>query len=80
MSKPILATLPVLCETMVYHTKPYNDPRLTIYGQPASQGPYKGEYFGQNISYGGSPTGFQQKKIHIKECHKKIIRPLEPVS
>lgn len=52
------ATTPVLCETMVYHTKPYNDPRLTVYGQPAQEGPHKGEYFGQNISYGGSPEGF----------------------
>ncbi|HWV64216.1 SusD/RagB family nutrient-binding outer membrane lipoprotein [Chitinophaga sp.] len=47
------ATIPVLCESLVYHTQPYNDPRLTVYGQPAKQGPNKGKYFGQNISYGG---------------------------
>ena len=56
--KANLATLPVLCESMVYHTRPYNDPRLTVYAQPATQGPFKGEYFGQNISYGGQPNGF----------------------
>ena len=66
-----LATLPVLCETMVYHTKPYNDPRLTIYGQPASQGPYKGEYFGQNISYGGSPRGFPTEENPHKGMSQK---------
>lgn len=47
------ATIPVLCESLVYYTQPYNDPRLTIYGQPAKQGPFAGKYFGQNISYGG---------------------------
>lgn len=47
------ATIPVLCESMVYFTLPYGDPRLAIYGQPAAQGPQKGEFFGQNISYGG---------------------------
>ncbi len=47
------ATIPVLGETLVYFTKPYNDPRLAVYGKPATQGPYKGTYFGQNIAYGG---------------------------
>jgi hypothetical protein len=37
----------------VYHTAPYNDPRLGIYAKPATQGPQLGKYFGQNISYGG---------------------------
>lgn len=53
-----LATLPVLGESTVYYTKPYSDPRLSVYGQPATQGPFQGEYFGQNISYGGQPEGF----------------------
>ncbi|HOF56562.1 MAG TPA: SusD/RagB family nutrient-binding outer membrane lipoprotein [Prolixibacteraceae bacterium] len=47
------ATIPVLCESLVYHTLPYNDARLPVYGQPAKQGPSIGKYFGQNISYGG---------------------------
>jgi hypothetical protein len=47
------ATIPVLCESLVYYTVPYNDPRITIYGQPAKQGAHIGKYFGQNISYGG---------------------------
>ncbi|MDT3400987.1 SusD/RagB family nutrient-binding outer membrane lipoprotein [Mucilaginibacter terrae] len=47
------ATIPVLCESLVYYTLPYGDPRITIYGQPAKQGPNAGKYFGQNISYGG---------------------------
>jgi hypothetical protein len=47
------ATIPVLCESLVYHTLPYSDARLSIYGQPAKQGPMIGKYFGQNISYGG---------------------------
>lgn len=50
------STIPVLCESMVYYTAPYGDPRLTIYGQPAKQGPQAGKYFGQNISYGGGST------------------------
>ncbi len=66
-----LATLPVLCETMVYHTKPYRDPRLAVYGQPASQGPYKGEYFGQNISYGGQPEGFPTEENPHKGLAQK---------
>lgn len=47
------ASIPVLCESLVYHTLPYGDARLPIYGQPAKQGPSIGKYFGQNISYGG---------------------------
>jgi len=47
------ATIPVLCESLVYYTVPYGDPRIGIYGQPAKQGPNIGKYFGQNISYGG---------------------------
>lgn len=47
------ATIPVLCESLAYYTLPYGDPRIGIYAQPAKQGPKKGEYFGQNISYGG---------------------------
>lgn len=46
------ATIPVLCESLVYHTLPYNDARITVYAQPAKQGPHTGEYFGQNVSYG----------------------------
>lgn len=48
-----LATIPVLNEALVYHTLPYKDPRLHIYAQVAEEGPNKGEYFGQNTSYGG---------------------------
>jgi hypothetical protein len=47
------ATIPVVNESLVYYTQPYNDPRLAIYAQPAKQGPFAGKYFGQNISYGG---------------------------
>jgi hypothetical protein len=47
------ATIPVTNESLVYHMAPYNDARLTIYAQPAKQGPQLGKYFGQNISYGG---------------------------
>jgi hypothetical protein len=47
------ATIPVLCESLVYYTVPYGDPRIAVYGQPAKQGPQIGKYFGQNISYGG---------------------------
>ncbi|GGG26080.1 SusD/RagB family nutrient-binding outer membrane lipoprotein [Pontibacter amylolyticus] len=47
------ATIPVLNESLVYHTVPYEDPRIGVYAQPAKQGPQKGKYFGQNISYGG---------------------------
>jgi len=47
------ATIPVLCESMAYHMLPYNDSRIAVYAQPAKQGPHKGEYFGQNVSYGG---------------------------
>jgi len=47
------ATIPVVNESLVYHMAPYNDARLTIYAQPAKQGPQLGKYFGQNISYGG---------------------------
>lgn len=48
-----VSTIPVLCESLVYYTVPYNDPRIEIYAQPAKQGPQEGNYFGQNISYGG---------------------------
>jgi hypothetical protein len=47
------ATIPVLCESLVYHTLPYGDARITVYAQPAKQGPHIGQYFGQNVSYGG---------------------------
>lgn len=47
------ATIPVTNESLVYHMAPYNDARLAVYAQPAKQGPQKGNYFGQNISYGG---------------------------
>jgi hypothetical protein len=47
------ATIPVTNESLVYHMAPYNDARLGVYAQPAKQGPNKGKYFGQNISYGG---------------------------
>ncbi|HTE27318.1 SusD/RagB family nutrient-binding outer membrane lipoprotein [Flavitalea sp.] len=48
-----LATIPVLNESLTYHMLPYNDPRISIYAKPATQGPQMGKYFGQNISYGG---------------------------
>lgn len=47
------ATIPVVNESLLYHMAPYNDARLTVYAQPAKQGPQTGKYFGQNISYGG---------------------------
>ncbi|MES2418423.1 MAG: SusD/RagB family nutrient-binding outer membrane lipoprotein [Bacteroidota bacterium] len=50
------ATIPVTNESLVYYMAPYNDARLTIYAQPAKQGPRIGTYFGQNISYGGGST------------------------
>lgn len=50
------ATIPVLNESLVYHTVPYGDPRISIYAKPATQGPNAGKYFGQNISYGGGST------------------------
>jgi hypothetical protein len=64
------ATIPVLNESLVYYTKPYNDPRLAIYGQPAIQGPNIGKYFGQNISYGGgSPyaSGITNPHTNLKQ-------------
>lgn len=48
-----IATIPVFCESLAYHTIPYNDPRLPVYAKPATKGPRIGTYFGQNISYGG---------------------------
>jgi hypothetical protein len=50
------ASIPVLNESLVYHTVPYHDPRITVYAKPAAQGPRIGEYFGQNISYGGGSS------------------------
>lgn len=50
------ATIPVANESLIYHMAPYNDPRLPVYAQPAKQGPKMGQYFGQNISYGGGGT------------------------
>jgi hypothetical protein len=47
------AHIPVVNESLIYYTVPYNDPRITVYAQPAAQGPREGEYFGQNIAYGG---------------------------
>jgi hypothetical protein len=47
------ATIPVLCESLVYYTVPYGDPRIAIYAQPGKQGLHMGKFFGQNISYGG---------------------------
>ncbi len=48
-----VAHIPVACESMMYYTLPYGDPRITVFAQPAKQGPQIGKYFGQNISYGG---------------------------
>lgn len=48
-----VATIPVLCESLVYHTLPYEDARLAVYGQISKRGPFIGQYFGQNVSYGG---------------------------
>jgi hypothetical protein len=64
------ATIPVLCESLVYYTVPYGDPRITIYGQPAKQGPQIGKYFGQNISYGGGSeyvTGITNPHTGLKQ-------------
>ena len=71
-----LATLPVLCESMVYHTKPYNDPRLMVYGQPVPEGAHKGEYFGQNISYGGQPNGFPSEENPHRGLKQKEYSPI----
>lgn len=48
-----LASIPVLNESLVYHTVPYGDPRIGVFAKPATQGPQIGKFFGQNISYGG---------------------------
>jgi hypothetical protein len=48
-----VSTIPVFCESMVYHMLPYGDARISEYAQLAKQGPFIGQYFGQNISYGG---------------------------
>lgn len=48
-----IATIPVVGESLVYHTLPYGDPRLAIWAKPAHKGPFKGQFFGQNVSYGG---------------------------
>ncbi len=41
------ASLNVVSESLIEHMLPYNDPRLPVYAKPASQGPYKGKYWGQ---------------------------------
>ena len=41
------ASLNVISEALVQYMQPYNDPRLAVYAKPASQGPRKGQYFGQ---------------------------------
>lgn len=56
------AHIPVVCESMIYYMKPYNDARLAVYAQPAKQGPNEGEYFGQNISYGG---GMEYARVSV---------------
>lgn len=77
------ATIPVLCESLVYYTVPYGDPRITIYGQPAKQGPHIGQYFGQNISYGGGgpfATGIVNPHTLLKQDDYSYIgsRFLQP--
>jgi len=64
------AHIPVVCESLVYYTVPYNDPRITVYAQPAKQGPHQGEYFGQNISYGGGgeyASGITNPHTNLKQ-------------
>jgi hypothetical protein len=77
------ATIPVLNESLVYHTLPYGDPRIALYGQPARQGPQKGKYFGQNISYGGGSqyadgqanphTGLKQ--VDYSQIGERFLKP-----
>lgn len=77
------ATIPVLNESLVYHMLPYGDPRLGIYGQPAKQGPRKGKFFGQNISYGGGAqyaggqvnphTGLKQ--VDYSQIGERFLKP-----
>jgi hypothetical protein len=41
------SSLAVINESLIQYMLPYEDPRLPIYAEPASQGPREGEYFGQ---------------------------------
>ncbi|RYE59461.1 MAG: SusD/RagB family nutrient-binding outer membrane lipoprotein [Sphingobacteriales bacterium] len=41
------SSLNVVSESLIQHMLPYNDPRLPVYAKPASQGPYKNQYWGQ---------------------------------
>ncbi len=41
------SSLNVISESLIQYMLPYNDPRLPVYAKPASQGPYKGQYWGQ---------------------------------
>jgi hypothetical protein len=77
------ATIPVVNESLVYHMLPYGDPRIGIYGQPLKQGPRKGKYFGQNISYGGGAkyadgqanphTGLKQ--VDYSQIGERFLKP-----
>ena len=58
------ATIPVINESLIYHMLPYNDPRISVYAQPAKQGPFEGQYFGQNISYGGGQEYTTRQNPH----------------
>lgn len=60
-----VATIPVFNESMVYHMKPYNDARISVYAQPSKRGPFIGEYFGQNISYGGGGEYTSRENPHF---------------
>jgi hypothetical protein len=42
-----LSSLNVISEALIQYMLPYNDPRLPVYAKPASQGPYKGRFWGQ---------------------------------
>ena len=41
------SSLNVISESLIQHMLPYSDPRLAVYAKPASQGPFKGKYWGQ---------------------------------
>ena len=41
------SSLAVINESLIQHMLPYNDPRLSVYAEPAAQGPHAGEYYGQ---------------------------------
>lgn len=76
-----VGTLPAFGETAVYHMKPYNDPRLSVYAQKVvdkkiSDGTvpvHAGEYFGDTASYGGY-GGESGLTIPGDNVHSKLTR------